>query len=184
MGFTSRALGPLSTMDGLLNTIQYPIIQSFQGCTLSGVLPSCKMLKNGRKKIPTKGSLKKTHLETHRNKETQKVKTPKKPKGNKPTRQKERGKGVHGINDNKKKKRKKEKKETGERKKLPELGRELRELSTLERAFSRQLPIVKEKGKKQRESNKRTKKTLSENSQRSWNGSSFYRRFSRSSSSI
>lgn len=52
MGFTSRALRSLSTMDGLLNAIQHPIIQSLQGCTLRGILPSYKMLKNGKKKSP------------------------------------------------------------------------------------------------------------------------------------
>lgn len=99
-----------------------------------------------RGKIPTRGSSRKTHFATHRNKETQKVTITKNPKGNKPSRKK----GVHGI---------KNEKETGERKKLPELGRELRELSTLERAFSMQLPIEKERESKKK-ATKEERKTL------------------------
>lgn len=100
-----------------------------------------------RGKIPTRGSSRKTHFATHRNKETQKVTITKKPK-RKQTQQEK--KGVHGI---------KNEKETWERKKLPELGRELRELSTLERAFSMQLPIEKERESKKK-ATKEERKTL------------------------
>lgn len=41
-----------------------------------------------RGKIPTRGSSRKTHFATHRNKETQKVTITKNPKGNKPSRKK------------------------------------------------------------------------------------------------
>lgn len=131
------------------------------------------------KKNPQKGFIKEHPLGTH--KETQKVKTPKEPKKKQTHQKNERGKGVHGINNNKKRKKRKE---TGERKKLPELGRELRELSTLEPAFSRQLPIEKEKGKGKEKATKELRKNSLKICREVWNGSSFYRRFSRSSSSI